>query len=330
MPEAVWTDGLESQERRFDEQLEAWLAYVKKVHADEDLSFLQSLVPTTEQLPRITAVIRELTPDIVARCTDRRWSDQELQGHIRNVAYFLQRFDEIIRPYQHSETVERPWFLRTDNPIFWRQLEFGKLYRETTTEQRHSFGDQLAELRQFIAHYLGKPELQYPYVDWLVLDTVTACSLVECMEILMERKHGIAYQFCGASPWKLLLFKSVWYPFLLTLTWVAPAVLAWWTAEYSLTWTLVVAGLYYTVNVVFLLIWIISKVKLALFRRPSFEDILTEQLSAYGALFGPVLHAPTIRAAFERVVAKGGSWNQEALVTLDRVAANPPLVWRND
>jgi hypothetical protein len=126
MPEAVWTDGLESQERRFDEQLEAWLAYVKKVHADEDLSFLRSLVPTTEQLPRITAVMRELTPDIVARCTDRRWSDQELQGHIRNVAYFLQRFDEIIRPYQHSETVERPWFLRTDNPIFWRHLEFGK------------------------------------------------------------------------------------------------------------------------------------------------------------------------------------------------------------
>jgi hypothetical protein len=146
----------------------------------------------------------------------------------------------------------------------------------------------------------------------------------------MERKHGIAYQLCGASPWKLLLFKSVWHPFHLMLGWVAPAVLAWWTAQYSLTWTLVVAGLYYAANLIFLLLWIIGKVKLALFRKPSFEDMLTEQLSAYGALFGPVLHAPTIRAAFERVVAKGASWNQEALVILDRLAANPPSVWRNN
>jgi len=31
----------------------------------------------------------------------------------------------------------------------------------------------------------------------------------------MERKHGIAYEFCGANPLKLMLFKSVWHAFLL-------------------------------------------------------------------------------------------------------------------
>jgi hypothetical protein len=332
MPEIDLPDGLESQESKFNEQFKAWLVDVKTVHEDQDSSFLRSLVPTAEQLPRIANVIHLLTSDIIARCTDRRWSDQGIKHHISEVAYFLRGFDDIIRPYQHSETaqVERPWFLKKGDQIFWRHLEFGKLYRETTTEQRHTFSDQLAEFRRFIAYYLGRPELQYPYLDWLVLDTVTACSLVECMEILMERKHGIAYEFCGANPLKLVLFKCVWHAFFWPLKWVAPAVLAWWTAQYSLTWTLVVGGLYYAVNLILLLLWIIGKVQLALSGKPSLEDIFNEQLSAYGALFGPVLHAPTIRAAFERVAAKGATWNQEALVILDRVVANPPPVWRND
>jgi hypothetical protein len=106
MPEIDLPDGLGSQESKFNEQFKAWLADVKTVHDDQDSSFLRSLVPTTEQLPRIATIIHQLTPDIIARCTDRRWSDQEIKHHISEVAYFLHGFDDIIRPYQHSETVE--------------------------------------------------------------------------------------------------------------------------------------------------------------------------------------------------------------------------------
>src|SRR5262245_7932667 len=58
-------DELESQESKFNEQFKAWLADLKTVHDDQDSSFLRSLVPTTEQLPRIATVIHQLTPDII-------------------------------------------------------------------------------------------------------------------------------------------------------------------------------------------------------------------------------------------------------------------------
>ena len=47
-------------------------------------------------------------------------------------------------------------------------------------------------------------------------------------------------------------------------------------------------------------------------------------------LFGPVLHAPSVQAAFQRVMAMGSVSNQEVMVILDRIVKNPPTVWRND
>ena len=113
--------------------------------------------------------------------------------------------------------------------------------------------------------------------------------------------------------------------------WVAPAVLAWWTMQYSLTWTLVVGGFYYAVNLVLLLVWIIAKVQLALAGKPSLEDIFNEQLSRLMARYLVLCYTHRPSAPLSSVSPpREQRGNQEALVILDRVAANPPPVWRND
>ena len=120
---------------KFNEQFKAWLADVKTVHGDQGSSFLRLLVPSTERMPRIATVIRQLTPDINARCTDRRWSDQEIKRHISEVVYFLHQFDDIIRPYQHSETVE------VERPLVPKE-------RQTETFRRHLDSENYLGKRQ--------------------------------------------------------------------------------------------------------------------------------------------------------------------------------------
>jgi len=112
------------------------------------------------------------------------------------------------------------------------------------------------------------------------------------------------------------------------LTWGGPGLLAWWVSRYSLTAALVIAGLLYTGNVVGLISQVVSKVKFELFDKPSVMAFLNKQLIAYAALRGPILHVPTIRAAFDSITVAETVGNQEALCILDRVAANPPAVWR--
>jgi len=271
---------------------------------------------------RSIPIVERLRSEILARYTAEGWSSAQLEAHVDELESYLRHFDEIIRPTYF------PNFLQ--NGHLWLHLNIGDIFLNSSGQQRENFKDQLPELRQFISTYLGKPPLHYPYLDWLMLDAAAASSVIECMEMLMVQRHGaVTYAICGANPWKLLLIKSIYRPLSFAFNWAGPGLLAWWISGYSLLAGLIIGGLLYALNVTFLISWAVGKVKRALSGKPSFAAIVEEQISAYASLYGPVLHAPTIRAAFERAVQKGMVWGQEAMTILDRVAANPPRVWTN-
>jgi hypothetical protein len=80
--------------------------------------------------------------------------------------------------------------------------------------------------------------------------------------------------------------------------------------------------------VVALCIKLFHKIKIKLSGRPSAEAIADQMLIAYHTLAGPMLDAPTIRAAFQRAAAKG-CIDHAVLTILDHVADNPPTFWEN-
>jgi hypothetical protein len=296
---------------------------------EEDAFLLRNFLGDKETANRTLPAIEKLRRDVLARCAAERWSNRELYDHLSRLNWHLNRFDEILRQ-QYLDV----GFLKNTDTYLWRHVDIAWLYQSTSTYQRDNFKDKSADLRGFVATYLAQPELHYPYFDWLLLDALTACNVVEGMERQLIRKHGeFAYALFENNPWKLLLFKVVGYPLLWAFNWGTPALIAWGVAHYySLTAALIVGALLYGWNIVSLIWRIVSKIKMKLMLsgKASHEELVVEELVAYATLKGPVLHAPTIRAAFERATAKGVLANQEAMCILDRLVANPAVpVWDN-
>jgi hypothetical protein len=290
-------------------------------YGNKEPSHKSYFLPTPMQARRILPVVQKLGPSMLERYHAQCKSADVLRVHLGQIARTLRRFDEVFRS-DYVETI-----LKKNDRYLWQHLAIPKVYRETSPEQRHCLVNKFDELRACLKQYLAKPELHYPYLDWLFLDAVTACNLIASIELVQQQRHGAFYAMCGGKPWKILLLKSVCYPVMWALTWGGPGLLAWWISGYSLTAALIVGALLYAWNVVGLIARVTIKVRRVLSGKPALATVVAEQLLAYNALHGPFLHAPTIKMAFERATAKGMTWCQEALCILDRVMVDPPLVW---
>ena len=123
-----------------------------------------------QTLDRITPIISMMGSDIIARAKSKGWSEHDLRRHLERLLRRLKDFDWIIRSGFSSDIL--------NDKYLWWHLNITELYKTTSIEQRRSFTNKLPDMRRYIAAYLSEPTLHYPYLDWLLLDAITACGLV--------------------------------------------------------------------------------------------------------------------------------------------------------
>jgi hypothetical protein len=219
-----------------------------------------------------------------------------------------------------------------DEVIVWWHRNLTDIYGKTKSFHRQNF-IRLSQLSDVVTEYLATPWLHNPYLDWVMLDSMTSGQMVATVEYYMQQKHSMAYALSGGVAWKMLLWTLALRPLTFLFGWGLPAVLCYFIAGWSVPVAIAVGVILYGFNTLMLALWLWSKL-FSLFtgQRTHLQramQFITEMEDVYRWLAGPVMHVGTVRKAFERAAEKGVVWDQQVFCILDRLAESKPRVWSN-
>jgi hypothetical protein len=272
---------------------------------------------------RCANVVAYTSPRIAKWSAKNGEAPNRMVARLNTAKAFLQDLDAAI----HSNGP----FSDAKNSL-WQHINFKHFFSTTKTDQRDEFVSFYG-FDESVDQYIASPFLQNDYLDWLMLDTMTAQKTVALFETFMMQKHGMAYAFFGAIHWKLLLWKLIMRPLAFLFGWVLPVVGFYFIAQWSLWLGIGLAVVYYGFSLLMLARWLWYKLSFIFTGAPTPLRRLMQQIEEmdqlYPLLTGPVMHVGTIRKAFERASEKGVIWDQRIFYLLDHLVQRNPQPWNN-
>jgi hypothetical protein len=273
------------------------------------------------QKNRIKTILCELAKGITKWCVldqEQQWSPLQLKARLDGAQDFLRRLDEALH--------HRDGPFSKETYILWKHRNIVQLYQGTKASQRENFIDK-DELDRTIDEYILSPWLHNPYIDWVMLDAITARNIVVVTEAYLKQKYGVAYAFANGVKWKTSICKILLWLIALGF----PAVVCYFIAERSVPSAIATGGLWYGLLLLGVILRLWSKVSLlfATGQTPGRRlwRLADEMERVYGWLSGTVLHVNSVRRAFDRSVERGVIWDQQVFYILDHLSNQKPKLW---